>query len=115
MFGSLLCVKTPGIKDGKLDNSRIHSGIFLDYTLKSINFRYLDKETKITNPARHFRIEEAHFISPDIISPHKKDLLKDKPSHKDMFHPGPAKIKPTAKPSQHLSITPATEAYYEDI
>ena len=113
VFRSLLYVKTPGIKDGKLDTSRIHSGIFLGFTPSTRNVRYLDKETGRTKTSRHYIVNEAHFSSKEVILPYTKDLLKE-PSSKDKpFTPGPSKLRSTTTTPN--IVTPVAASLNEEI
>lgn len=48
VFGSLVYVRTPGVKDGKLDTSRVHKGIFLGFSPTKRNIKYLDLTTNQT-------------------------------------------------------------------
>ena len=116
VFGSLLYVCTPGIKDGKLDTLRIYSGIFLGFTPSTRNVRYLDKETNRTKMARHFTIDKAHFSSKSVVPQYAKDLLKEPGSKEKPFVVDPAKIVPLKFPSSGpTSITPVAASISEDI
>jgi len=75
-FGSLIYVKKPGVKDGKLDTSLVTKGIFLGFTPTVWNAIYYDSGTKETKTVRHYSIDEAHYSSSATKPPYASDLMK---------------------------------------
>ena len=91
VFRSLVYVRTPGVRDRKIDTKRIHSGIFLGFTLTARNIRYEDKVSKRTKIARHFVVDEAHYSLPHVLPPYATDLVNYKQQPKKVYHPDDAK------------------------
>lgn len=106
VFGSLLCIQTPGAKDGKLDTFCVHEGMFVGFAASSRNVRYVDRVISQTKTAKHFTVDEAHFSSVDIKPPNASDLLSgSKTPPKDFVK---AKLLPFPSAPRPLTTSPIT-------
>ena len=63
VFGSRVCVKRPGPRRCKLDQSD-YSGIFLGYTATDKNIIYLDTESGVVKTSHHATFDESWYLQP---------------------------------------------------